>query len=229
MKLDTSVSMYICWGAFRGSTVRPPLCMHGFAFLPCALEKKFGRGSRPLPHSSELFGGNRKGCLRRACVAPRLTTQPRSEIGMASPWCGRCDEVCFGLFLFLPVGLCDGVMVFFSAWRVARSRTSSGHDCLMPCSLPLRSLLVPSLVLYIPLLSTRFPSPIPRHRNVCPRRPITKMKNSRVFFLAKKVVLVQTFREPPSDFGAAAVEDICRLASDAINAAEAHASPTHGE
>ncbi|CAM9899199.1 unnamed protein product [Scytosiphon promiscuus] len=35
------------------------------------------------------------------------------------------------------------------------------------------------------------------------------------------VVLVQTFRDPPVDFDAQAVEEICRLASDAINAAEA--------
>lgn len=31
---------------------------------------------------------------------------------------------------------------------------------------------------------------------------------------------MQTFRDPPADFDAQAVEEICRLASDAINAAE---------
>lgn len=45
----------------------------------------------------------------------------------------------------------------------------------------------------------------------------------------QQVVLVQTFRDPPADFGEAAVEDACRLASDAINAAEAAANPAHGE
>ncbi|CAM9498485.1 unnamed protein product [Pylaiella littoralis] len=34
------------------------------------------------------------------------------------------------------------------------------------------------------------------------------------------VVLIQTFRDPPADFDAQAVEKICRLASDAMNAAE---------
>eukprot|EP00752_Nemacystus_decipiens_P008605 g7684.t1 len=41
------------------------------------------------------------------------------------------------------------------------------------------------------------------------------------------VVLVQTFRDPPADFGAAAVEDVCRLASDAINAAESGVGPSN--
>lgn len=41
-----------------------------------------------------------------------------------------------------------------------------------------------------------------------------------------QVVLVQTFRDPPADFGAQEVEEICRLASDAINAAETSTTTT---
>ncbi|CAM9934487.1 unnamed protein product, partial [Ectocarpus fasciculatus] len=39
------------------------------------------------------------------------------------------------------------------------------------------------------------------------------------------VVLVQTFRDPPADFSAEAVEEICRLASEAIHTAEAGVAP----
>lgn len=45
--------------------------------------------------------------------------------------------------------------------------------------------------------------------------------------MSAQVVLVQTFRDPPADFGAQAVEDICRLASDAIK--EAETPPARGE
>ncbi|CAN0260788.1 unnamed protein product, partial [Ectocarpus sp. 8 AP-2014] len=42
------------------------------------------------------------------------------------------------------------------------------------------------------------------------------------------VVLVQTFRDPPADFNAEAVEEICRLASEAMHAAEARAAAPAG-